>query len=65
MSAAERVGDTEARSLLFMRYLNGLEFSKIAEVMDCSVSRVYKLHRKALLSCMKETRRDLHPEDPA
>ena len=49
LSAAGRVKDTEARSLLFMRYMNGLTFDVIAEKMDCSVSRVYKLHRRAVM----------------
>lgn len=48
LTAAGLLDDTEQRSLLFMRYVNGLAFEAIAEKMDCSVSRVYKLHRQAV-----------------
>lgn len=42
------VPDPELQTVLELRYVCGLPWTRIAGAMDCTLSNVYKLHRRAL-----------------
>jgi DNA-directed RNA polymerase specialized sigma subunit len=44
---------SQLRTLLYMRYSNGMYFKEIASSMDISIRFVHKMHSKALMSYCK------------
>ena len=47
-SSIEALHDPEARTLMRLRYIERMEWVEIGEVLYCSRTKCYRLHKKAL-----------------
>ena len=48
MSSIDELDNLDQKNVLTYRYINGMQFFKIAEAMDFSIQNIYALHRNGL-----------------
>ena len=46
----EKLENDDEKLVLRLRYINNKKWDEIAEIMNCTVSNIYKIHKRAIIS---------------